>query len=239
MRLLLIRHGQTPGNVLGQLDTAHPGPGLTELGTRQAVALANVLRDEPIDALFASTLLRTQLTAEPLSRVRGLDVEVRRGLHEIEAGELELRSDRNSIRRYLETVYAWGLGDVGVAMPGGPDGHAFFERFDAGIAEIAASGAEVAAAVSHGAAIRVWVASRARNVAPSFGAENPLDNTGVVVLDGGPTEGWTLTTWSGTPVGGPALVDDSAEDPTGETLDEAIDGAPDDAPDDALELPRE
>ena len=28
MRLLLIRHGQTPGNVLGQLDTAHPGPGL-------------------------------------------------------------------------------------------------------------------------------------------------------------------------------------------------------------------
>ncbi|HEY8752878.1 MAG TPA: histidine phosphatase family protein, partial [Arthrobacter sp.] len=27
MKLLLIRHGQTPGNVLGQLDTAHPGPG--------------------------------------------------------------------------------------------------------------------------------------------------------------------------------------------------------------------
>ena len=27
MRLFLIRHGQTPANVLGQLDTAHPGPG--------------------------------------------------------------------------------------------------------------------------------------------------------------------------------------------------------------------
>ena len=35
MRLLLIRHGETPGNVLGQLDTAHPGPGLTDLGERQ------------------------------------------------------------------------------------------------------------------------------------------------------------------------------------------------------------
>ncbi|MCU1510800.1 MAG: histidine phosphatase, partial [Arthrobacter sp.] len=54
MRLLLIRHGQTPGNVLGQLDTAHPGPGLTELGERQAAALARSLTNEQIDLLYAS-----------------------------------------------------------------------------------------------------------------------------------------------------------------------------------------
>lgn len=227
MRLLLIRHGQTPGNVLGQLDTAHPGPGLTPLGLEQAAALADSLDGQPIDALYSSTLVRTQLTAEPLSRMRGLDLEVRPGLHEIEAGSLELRSDRDAIRRYLETVYAWGLGDLGVPMPGGPDGHAFFGRFDDDVGRIAASGARVAAVVSHGAAIRVWVSSRARNIASSFGAENPLDNTGVVVLDGGPAEGWILTTWAGTPIGGPSLMDDDAEDPTGETLDEAIDSAPD------------
>lgn len=227
MRLLLIRHGQTPGNVLGQLDTAHPGPGLTALGVEQASALAESLGGQPIDALYTSTLVRTQLTAEPLSRARGLDFEVRHGLHEIEAGSLELRSDRDSIRRYLETVYAWGLGDLGVAMPGGPDGYAFFGRFDDDVEAIAGSGAEVAAVVSHGAAIRVWVSSRARNIASSFGAENPLDNTGVVVLDGSPTEGWTLTTWAGTPIGGPALIDENAEDPTGETVEEAIDSAPD------------
>jgi probable phosphoglycerate mutase len=227
MRLLLIRHGQTPGNVLGQLDTAHPGPGLTALGLEQAARLADSLGGQPIDALYASTLLRTQLTAEPLSRVRGLDVEVRPGLHEIEAGSLESFSDRDSIRRYLETVYAWGTGDLGVTMPGGPDGHAFFGRFDDDIASIAGSGAQVAAVVSHGAAIRVWVSSRARNIAPSFGAENPLDNTGVVVLDGGPAEGWILTTWAGTPVGGLDLVDEDAEDPAGETLEDAIDSAPD------------
>jgi probable phosphoglycerate mutase len=200
VRLLLIRHGQTPGNVLGQLDTAHPGPGLTELGLSQAAALAETLATEPVDALYASTLLRTQLTAGPLSTSRGLEVEIRTGLHEIEAGSLELRSDRESIRRYLETVYAWGLGDLAAAMPGGPDGHAFFGRFDEDIAGIARSGAKVAAVVSHGAAIRVWVSSRARNIAPSFGAENPLDNTGVVVLDGDPATGWMLLTWAGAPV---------------------------------------
>ncbi len=230
MRLLLIRHGQTPGNVLGQLDTAHPGPGLTALGLEQADALADSLSGEPLDALYASTLVRTQATAEPLARVRELDVEVRPGLHEIEAGSLELRSDRDSIRRYLETVYAWGLGDLGVAMPGGPDGHAFFGRFDDDIARIAHSGARVAAVVSHGAAIRVWASSRATNIPSSFGAENALDNTGVVVLDGSPAGGWTLDTWAGTPVGGPDLIDADAEDPAGETLDEAVDSAAPDLP---------
>ncbi len=63
MRLLLIRHGQTPGNVLGQLDTAHPGPGLTELGEQQAAALARSLANERIGLLYASTLIRTQITA--------------------------------------------------------------------------------------------------------------------------------------------------------------------------------
>jgi len=200
VRLLLIRHGQTPGNVLGQLDTAHPGPGLTEIGASQANALVPALATSGIDALFASTLVRTQLTAAPLAKDQGIEVEVRPGLHEIGAGDLELHSDRASIHRYLETVYAWGLGDLSATMPGGADGHEFFGRFDADIEAIAGSGAGVAAAVSHGAAIRVWVSSRANNIHPSFGAENALDNTGIVTLEGSVSEGWTLTNWAGNPV---------------------------------------
>lgn len=197
MRLLLIRHGQTPGNVLGQLDTGHPGPGLTKLGLQQAAQLTTTLAGVGVDALFASTLVRTHLTAAPLSKDRGVDVDIRDGLHEIEAGELELRSDRESVTRYLETLYAWGLGDLSVAMPGGPDGHAFFGRFDADIAHIAGSGVETAAAFSHGAAIRAWVANRAQNITPIFGAENQLHNTEIVTLEGSPAEGWTLLDWAG------------------------------------------
>lgn len=167
------------------------------MGHQQAATLASTLAQERLDALYASTLIRTQLTASPLARARTLDVAVRPGLHEIEAGSLELQSDRDSIRAYLETVFAWGQGDLGVAMPGGPDGYAFFGRFDADIANIAASGAQSAAVFSHGAAIRVWVASRASNITPAFAGENALDNTGVVVLDGSPSTGWTLTEWAG------------------------------------------
>ena len=197
MKLLLIRHGQTPGNVLGQLDTAYPGPGLTELGHAQATALANTLAHEDIGAIYASTLVRTQLTAAPISASRKIDVEVRKGLHEIGAGELELRDDVESIRRYRDTIFAWGLGDLDATMPGGTDGHEFFGRFDADIDTIADSGVGVAAAFSHGAAIRVWVSSRAHNIESSFGAVNELANAGVVVLEGSPSEGWALTEWVG------------------------------------------
>ena len=196
MRLFLIRHGQTPGNVLGQLDTAHPGPGLTELGSRQAAVLPDALRHEPIDAIFASTLVRTQLTARPLAEDRRLEIQVSPGLHEIEAGSLEGRSDRASVRSYLETVFTWGAGDLGAAMPGGPDGHAFFARFDADI-DAATAGAEAVAVFSHGAAIRVWTAARARNVTSVFAGTTELVNAGMVELTGSAQDGWTLVSWAG------------------------------------------
>jgi probable phosphoglycerate mutase len=217
MRLLLIRHGQTPANVHGLLDTAHPGPGLTELGARQAAVIPDALRFESIDAIFASTLVRTQLTARPLAIDRRLDVRVGTGLHEIEAGALEGRSDRASVRVYLDTVFAWGAGNLDVTMPGASNGHAFFARFDADI-EIAASGADTAAVFSHGASIRVWTAARAHNLPPMFAATNDLDNTGVVELTGSPQDGWTLVSWAGLPMGGALLADESAEDPTGEAV---------------------
>ncbi|WP_168627794.1 histidine phosphatase family protein [Cryobacterium sp. BB307] len=221
MRLIFIRHGQTPANVLGLLDTAHPGPGLTELGTTQAAAIPDALDGQGVDALFASTLVRTQLTAQPLAAARGLGVTVLGGLHEIEAGALEGRGDLPSVRTYLETVFAWGSGDLDARMPGGPDGHDFFGRYNGDLESIARSGVDSAAVVSHGAAIRVWVAAHATNVAPTFAAENHLDNTGIVVLDGSFDDGWSLARWADQPIGGAVLADASAEDPTGEPLSEA------------------
>ena len=222
MRLLLIRHGQTPGNVLGQLDTAHPGPGLTDLGERQAAALARSLGDQQIDLLYASTLIRTQITAAPLSAARGLGVEVLEGVQEIEAGSLEKLTDKESHLRYLGTVFGWAAGELHRRMPAGPSGHEFFERFDASIARVAAaaagSGAGTAAVVSHGAAIRVWAGLRATNVEAGFAARHVLANTGIVALEGDPDGGWRLIHWDDSPVGGLALVDPTAEDPTGRPL---------------------
>lgn len=220
MRLLLIRHGQTPENVLGQLGTWRPGPGLTELGRQQAAAVPDALRGQPLEAVLATRLVRTTETAQPLAADRGLEIGIRDGLHEIEAGELELRSDPDAVRTYMETVFSWVLGSLEARMPGAGDGHEFFGRFDDDIDAIAREVSGTAAVFSHGAAIRVWTAARAQNIPPEFAAEHRLENTGVVELEGSPGD-WTLVSWAGMPIGGSGLVDESAEDPHGETLQEA------------------
>jgi len=220
VRLLLIRHGQTPANVAGTLETAAPGPSLTDLGVRQAAEVPHALRNDPVDGIFASILNRTSLTANPLAIDRSMTVRVMPGLHEIEAGALQGLSDHASVRTYLETAFAWGSGNLDVAMPGGTDGHAFFARFDADLAaiyDLMPSGAAVV--FSHGAAIRVWTGARTVNIPSSFAGSHELTNTGVVELDGSPGS-WKLISWQGTPVGGAAFDDASTGDVTGETLEE-------------------
>ncbi|MGA8789483.1 MAG: histidine phosphatase family protein [Paenarthrobacter sp.] len=216
MKLLLIRHGQTPGNVAGQLDTAFPGPGLTELGERQAAALPDALADEAIEALYTSTLLRTQRTVAPLAKSTGLEPAILKGVHEIEAGALEKKTDHESHLRYMSTVFAWTDGDLDVRMPGAFTGHDFFARFDASVEEVASAGHSTAAIVSHGAAIRCWAGRRATDIDTVFAQTHQLPNTGIVALEGDPRNGWKVLHWDQIPVGGMALADRTAEDPTGE-----------------------
>ncbi|MEU6598270.1 histidine phosphatase family protein [Streptomyces flaveolus] len=210
MRLLLVRHGQTPSNLNHLLDTAVPGPGLTPLGEAQAAALPEALAGEDIEALYASTLVRTQLTAAPLAAARGLEVIVRDGIRELSAGDLEMLPGHTPEgERYLRTVFAWAAGDTALRMPGGESGEEALARYDAVVAEAAASGAGSVAMVSHGAAIRVWTAARADNVDVTFAATHPLENTGVIILEGSPTDGWKALSWEGAAVepvgeGGPA-----------------------------------
>ncbi|NMM17289.1 MAG: histidine phosphatase family protein [Cellulomonas sp.] len=197
MRLILVRHGQTSSNVAGLLDTDEPGAGLTAVGLEQAAALADALRDESIEVLYASTLARTQQTAAPLASFLGLEVLVREGLREVRAGHLEMRGDEASVQVYLDTAFAWSSGDVHVRMPGAESGAEVFARYDAVIEEIAGSGAATAAIVSHGSVIRTWTAARARNVTADFAARNTLANTGAVLIEGSPRDGWHALAWGG------------------------------------------
>lgn len=221
MRLLLIRHGQTPANVLGALDTAAPGPALTDLGRTQAAAVPDALAAERIDGIYASRLTRTQQTAAPLARVRGeMHRVVLPGIHEIEAGDLEGRTDKEAVRAYVEVIWAWVDGDLALHMPGAGNGHEFYGRFDADLARVASEHDRDAtvAVFSHGAAIRVWTAARASNLPRDYPGRQYLENTGVVALEGSPSDGWSVTHWAGEPLGGVALADPSAADVTGEPL---------------------
>lgn len=207
MRLVLIRHGQTTSNVAELLDTAAPGADLTDLGREQAWALVDALADIPLDAVYVSTLVRTHQTAAPLLAARGLTPIERDGIKEIQAGELEMRGDLDSIRAYLSVAASWFHGDLDARMPGGETGAEVLDRFDAVVAEAAASGAQSVAFVSHGAVLRYWAAVRATNVEAAVHARSHLSNIAVVVLEGDPTTGWRVLTWEDEALGGEDLTD--------------------------------
>jgi len=230
MRILFMRHGQTPANVIGSLDTAAPGPGLTELGTEQADAVVAALAHEPIAAIYVSKLRRTHETAAPLAAALGLTPVELPGTHEIEAGDLEGLTSHDAVRTYMGTAFAWGSGDLAPRMPGALDGTEFFDRFDASIGQVLAAHPTDATVVivSHGAAIRVWTAARVANLGDGFTSDNHLANTGVVVVEStggtaGTAAAWTALSWADLPLGGAELSDPTADDPTGDTLDEAMD----------------
>ena len=224
VRLLLIRHGQTPANLIRSLDTAAPGPGLTDFGQRQAEAVPATLAGEDIAAIYVSTLARTHLTAAPLAAAHGLEPVELPGIHEIEAGDLEKLSDMDSIRRYLGTVVRWGSGEPDLRMPGAFTGTDFMRRFDDSIARVQAEHPDGTVAVfSHGAAMRLWVRMRVRDIDPDFTVYADLDNTGMAIMEGvlhpDGRPGFELIEWRGAAAG---LDDVTAEDVTGEPVAEVV-----------------
>ena len=215
MRLLLIRHGQTIDNVNGDLGTVVPGPTLTDLGLQQAAAVPAALAGEKIEAIYASTMQRTALTAAPLAAATGLEVGVLDGLREISAGIFEGKSDKDSVRGYMGTIISWWQ-DSSARVPGGESGDEFFARFTAAVAQIAASHDGTVAVFSHGAALRTWASATSSNIDEAFSRSHELRNTAMIVLEGSPADGWTATHWDGEPVGGERLDDRAAADPTGD-----------------------
>lgn len=196
MRLILVRHGQTPSNVVRALDTAIPGPGLTDLGHEQARSLVPRLAQERIDRIYVSTLTRTHLTAAPLAQSLRLEPVIRDGLREIDAGELEMSRDIGHIEAYLSRVFSWIDGDLDPVIPGTTaTGADVLLRFDDVVNEAHAQApGGTAVLVSHGAVISTWAGARGTNVDADFVKANHVENTGTVILTGDPGA-WAVERW--------------------------------------------
>ncbi|MCC5844311.1 MAG: histidine phosphatase family protein [Verrucomicrobia bacterium] len=74
MKLILIRHGQSYGNIYTDEDL--PDARLTGLGLQQATRVAKRLADSEIETIVASPLLRALATAQPLAQALSLPIQV-------------------------------------------------------------------------------------------------------------------------------------------------------------------
>lgn len=196
MRLLLIRHGQTQSNLDHILDTAYPGAPLTELGHQQAESLVNALADEPIDAIYASTLTRAQQTAAPVAKARGLEVQIIDGIQEISAGVEEMSSDWTA---YVGELASWSEQNMDSRLEGGESAREFLARFGGAVQKMADAGDDNVAVFSHGAAIRVWGLTHGGGISRDIAV--PLNNTQSIEFEGSPDQGWKLKRWALTTIG--------------------------------------
>ncbi len=90
--LLLIRHGENDFLNKNRMPGRLPGVHLNERGRQQAAALADVLKDTPLAAIYASPLERAIETAEPLARAKGLEIQITPALTDTDVGQWQGRS---------------------------------------------------------------------------------------------------------------------------------------------------
>lgn len=196
--ITFVRHAESQGNASGLIDTSVPGPSLTPKGEQQAKDAAVQLSQTPHDGIYASSMIRTQQTAQPLADEVGQQIVVLPGLREIEAGVFEGQPERDAGMGYLQPLEQWLKGDRNARIPGSIDGNEFDARFAEAVDTIYRSGQQRPVAFSHGAAIAMWTLMNVADPPLELAQSQPLPNTGYVVVQGNPIDGWTLLDWNGT-----------------------------------------
>jgi broad specificity phosphatase PhoE len=158
LRLLLVRHGETEGNVQRRLQgTDDP---LTERGWRQARELAAHLsgRDDVV-ALYASPYRRAFETARAIGEALGVEPEPRPALAELDVGRAAGYRFEAWVEEFPDEAERFRLEGVDYSWPGGESGRDLSARTEGEIDRILrAHGREAGAVVvvSHGGAL-AWI----------------------------------------------------------------------------------
>jgi probable phosphoglycerate mutase len=197
-RLVLVRHGQSYGNVERRLDTRPPGAELTPLGRDQARAFA---RSSGRPAILAhSVAIRASQTAAVIGTELDLAALEVPGIHEVQVGRLEDRSDDEAVAEFNAIYERWHRGELDLPLPGGETGNEVLDRYVPVLTELRMRYLDDAefngdiVVVSHGAAIRLASAVLA-GVDGNFALDHHLDNAESVVLAPITDGRWSCLRW--------------------------------------------
>jgi len=149
MLLYCIRHGQSTYNADGRIQGQSDVP-LSELGVRQAEAVAEALCGLPLEAIYASPLRRALETARLTADALGLEIHTDQRLKEISAGVWEDKPRSEVERLFPQELARWRSGDLDFTIPGGESRRDLLRRGLAAIESILQAGCLQAAIFAHG-----------------------------------------------------------------------------------------
>ncbi len=229
-RFYLIRHAEAEGNLYRRPQGQY-NSNITMLGRRQVAALAERFRDVPIDALWASDLIRTQSTASAILKYHpDLTLHTDTALREVDVGCWEDRTWAEIDRDFGEQHWRFTHDPEKWHVPGSEDYRALLERVEGALLGLAAAyPGKTVAVVSHAFAIRA-VASDLSGT--PFGEMPFGDNTAVTTIEAEDGKLKLVTYGDGSHLG--ALSTFAHQGLAGDHRGEKADGLP--VP---MELPRE
>ncbi len=105
-RILAIRHGETAWNVETRIQ-GHTDIPLNAQGLWQAEQLALALKEESIDAVYASDLSRAMTTAQAIAQVHGLSVATEVALRERHLGLFQGKTWQEIQAQHPQDALLW------------------------------------------------------------------------------------------------------------------------------------
>ena len=181
--LYLIRHAEAEGNLYRRIHGQYNSL-ITDNGYRQIRALQERFADVPIDAVYSSDLFRTMTTARAIYVPKGLPLQTRSDLRELNMGEWEDRSWAGIDRANKEMMGLFSATSPDFRTPGGESFPEVRRRGTAALLDIAAKHPNGTVAVfAHGTFIRNTVAEFLGIGPENMKKMGHSDNTAVSLLE--------------------------------------------------------
>ena len=139
--LYIVRHCQSAGNLSGRFQGRFDAP-VSETGEKQLELLSLRFRNEHLDAIYTSPLVRAYRTAEAINRFHNLPIQVCQGLSEI--GE-----------RFPQVAHDWDHAPDLCVFPQGETMTQVYQRVGEAIDQIVAENpGKTVAVATHGGVIK-------------------------------------------------------------------------------------
>lgn len=160
LKLYFLRHGQTASSRDNEFCGAGLNPELTSEGIEMAQSFAAAYRSTSWQAVYASSLRRAVMTAQPLCNAVGTEMELRDDLREIAYGKWEGKTVEMVSRDYHDDYLRWTADPAWYPPTGGEPAVAIAHRSLRVIEEISSKFQDGnVLVVSHKATIRIMLCS--------------------------------------------------------------------------------
>jgi len=178
----IIRHAEADGNLYRRIHGHYDGL-VTPDGLRQIAALRNRFSDIHVDAVYTSDLFRARKTAEAIASPKGLPLQMRRELREINLGAWEDRTWGEAAHYDTERLHAFSFTPWDFAAQGGESMPEFADRIYRVVTQIACENdGGTIAVVTHGMAIRALMCRLAGLPLKKMNEIDHCDNTSVALV---------------------------------------------------------